>query len=471
MKSGELSIGKIIRSYRESKGLSLRQLAKELGVTYTTLAKMEMGDQKIDSAFLLKIADYFNVSLDKMLNRVITSSDTFVGTDNNDMYVRDALNHILRGYLRAKDEKFKNHPMGEYVRNTVKHILISEAHIDEAVYHLTGSVGQGQWAEIPWISVFMRDITLSATNGYYIVYLFTADCKGVYVSLNQGWTYFKDKYGTKIGREKIRKTAALIREQLNTVPTHLKETTIDLKGRGELGKGYESGHIFGRYYAINALPSSEEIINDLRDLLVSYKELKNLMGSRSLEDFNNYLLTQEDGEFFETDEDEERYQESIQDELASNSDRSSHKEHQDRNETEEDTPKDRPDPQIDKGGKQRWTRSASLAARAIRLAEFTCEINKEHKTFQSKKTKEQYMESHHLVPIQFQDRFEFDLDQLANLLSLCSVCHDCIHYGSDDEKKALLKVLFDKRKKRLEEIGIAVSFDELKRMYGIYSKE
>ncbi|MDI5789132.1 DUF3578 domain-containing protein [Bacillus licheniformis] len=39
---------------------------------------------------------------------------------------------------------------------------------------------------------FLKNLTTSATRGYYIVYLFSADGSGVYVSLNQGWTYFKE---------------------------------------------------------------------------------------------------------------------------------------------------------------------------------------------------------------------------------------------------------------------------------------
>src|SRR5262249_52580282 len=35
-----------------------------------------------------------------------------------------------------------------------------------------GSAGAGNWAAVPWISVFDPAITTSATRGYYVVYLF-----------------------------------------------------------------------------------------------------------------------------------------------------------------------------------------------------------------------------------------------------------------------------------------------------------
>ncbi|QGU25596.1 DUF3578 domain-containing protein [Bacillus subtilis] len=45
---------------------------------------------------------------------------------------------------------------------------------------------------------------------------------------------------------------------------------IDLKGNGDLAKGYELGHIGGRYYDVSNIPSKEEFITDLQNLLIAY---------------------------------------------------------------------------------------------------------------------------------------------------------------------------------------------------------
>ncbi len=79
--------------------------------------------------------------------------------------------------------------------------------INKENYLITGSAGQGNWADVPWIAVFDKEITTSATIGYDIAYLFRADMSGVYLSLNQGWTYFKENYKTKKGREYIKLTS------------------------------------------------------------------------------------------------------------------------------------------------------------------------------------------------------------------------------------------------------------------------
>ena len=45
-------------------------------------------------------------------------------------------------------------------------------------YKVEGSPGQGNWAKVPWISVFDLLVTDSAQRGYYPVYLFRNDMLG-----------------------------------------------------------------------------------------------------------------------------------------------------------------------------------------------------------------------------------------------------------------------------------------------------
>ena len=50
-----------------------------------------------------------------------------------------------------------------------------------------------------------------------------------------------------------------------------------------------------------------------------------------------------------------------------------------------------------------------------------------------------------------------------NVVSLCSNCHNILHYGADFEK--ILKPLFEKRKDLLKAIGVEISYEELKKYY------
>ncbi len=58
-----------------------------------------------------------------------------------------------------------------------------------------------------------------------------------------------------------------------------------------------------------------------------------------------------------------------------------------------------------------------------------------------------------LIPLQYEDEFECSLDVQANIVSLCSNCHNNIHYGADS--KTLLVDLFNKRKDEIYKAGIS----------------
>lgn len=73
------------------------------------------------------------------------------------------------------------------------------------------------------------------------------------------------------------------------------------------------------------------------------------------------------------------------------------------------------------------------------------------------------MEPHHLIPLEFQDYFEYSLDVEANIISLCSNCHNEIHYG--ENYKELITILYNERKEQLNKCGLVVSLEELYKMY------
>lgn len=56
--------GKIVKRLREGKNLSMSELAKQLGTTKSSINMWENADVIPREAMLIKVADYFNVSLD-----------------------------------------------------------------------------------------------------------------------------------------------------------------------------------------------------------------------------------------------------------------------------------------------------------------------------------------------------------------------------------------------------------------------
>lgn len=241
---------------------------------------------------------------------------------------------------------------------------------------------------------------------------------------------------------------------------------ITLGGQGWLAEGYEKGHIFGRFYSADNLPSSKELISDLKDLLITYKEIEYMIGERTLEQFNDYLLLSDDGQFLEEEQQqEEDFQnrvQSILDEKVKKAERNSMEDIE-----TEDTPLPKPEPVIDQTKKERWPRDAQVAAKALRLSKFKCAFDETHVSFTSKVTGERYLEVHHLVPMKYQRNFNVSLDRASQLLALCPTCHRQIHHGTDEDKENILRKLFDDRHEKLKAIGIEINLDELCQMYGI----
>lgn len=114
-------------------------------------------------------------------------------------------------------------------------------------------------------------------------------------------------------------------------------------------------------------------------------------------------------------------------------------------------------------GKKTYPRDKKTAVNALTRANHNCEIEKSHSSFIRRSTNTKYAEPHHLIPMAYQDLFENSLDVEANIVSLCSNCHNHIHYGVDSEK--LIKNLYIKRKQELEQAGIPISLDDLLSLY------
>ena len=100
---------------------------------------------------------------------------------------------------------------------------------------------------------------------------------------------------------------------------------------------------------------------------------------------------------------------------------------------------------------------------ALKRAKYTCEFDPNHKSFISKTTGKRYMETHHLIPLEYWEDYKNSLDVEANIVCLCSNCHNEIHYGMSPNK--LIEVLYEKRKIELDDAGISIKLSELFDIY------
>ena len=110
-----------------------------------------------------------------------------------------------------------------------------------------------------------------------------------------------------------------------------------------------------------------------------------------------------------------------------------------------------------------YIRRKEISINALKRAGHLCEVDNRHPGFIRKSDGTNYTEPHHLIPMCMQRFFENSLDVEANIVSLCSNCHNLLHYGKD--KVEILKQLYDLRKNELKEAGIEISFTDLLDMY------
>lgn len=108
-------------------------------------------------------------------------------------------------------------------------------------------------------------------------------------------------------------------------------------------------------------------------------------------------------------------------------------------------------------GKEKTLREKTdpkLKATRMELSNYNCEINCKHKTFNCASGKHQYLECHHIIPLNAQKDFpNVKLDSMFNLIALCPICHSQVHYATLEEKKRIFFMMYEKRKLEMLERG------------------
>lgn len=82
-----------------------------------------------------------------------------------------------------------------------------------------------------------KNVHVSTHEGYYLVYLFDEQMDGLYLSLNQGWTYYKNKYeDNELANEKVQKVSIKFKDIVCPHPGTDYVSNIDLKRKVNMGE-------------------------------------------------------------------------------------------------------------------------------------------------------------------------------------------------------------------------------------------
>ena len=199
--------------------------------------------------------------------------------------ISEVLNEFASNYISSKDETFKDHPIAEKIRSFDNNIKTSLGELSEN-FIFKASPGMGNWADVPWIAIMDPEVTTTVQTGYDVVYLFSADMKQVFLSLNQGVTFLKDELGQPKAMDELKRRAAFIRDRLGEHKEYFAFKQMNLKSDTQLAKLYEAGHAFGITYDLNSIPEEAKLQSDLKKITEYYLLLthrggldSNLVGS------------------------------------------------------------------------------------------------------------------------------------------------------------------------------------------------
>ncbi|WP_256701800.1 MrcB family domain-containing protein [Paenibacillus sp. P3E] len=204
------------------------------------------------------------------------------------------LEKIMNEYTAAKKEVFAGHSLGTLFRQTLPVELKALPFIDDQ-YKVQGSIGQGNWATVPWLAILDKRITETTQHGEYIVYLFAEDMSAVYLTFNQGVTRPIQETGRREGYAYLRDRKEALLDLLDLTNMN-KDENIHLVDSG-LGQDYQVSTIAYIKYDRGNVPNDEQLIQDLGNLIDDYRLFVEGVIAASVDEVNDEeveLLPQED---------------------------------------------------------------------------------------------------------------------------------------------------------------------------------
>lgn len=209
------------------------------------------------------------------------------------MTLSNLIKEIGNTYVKEKESgEFEGAPVGDLVKNKMVEELKNIE--DLKGYEIKGSIGNGRFASVPWVAIMNKEVTKATTKGFYVAFLFRADGEKVFLTLNQGATYFKEK---KLKEKDIIKISKALYRTLETPESN--PIDIDLESNTQLGSSYEGTTISGFEYSINNMPDSATIENDIIKLLNDYEQLvvKYKENRSNIDQFYQFILNSEEKKY------------------------------------------------------------------------------------------------------------------------------------------------------------------------------
>lgn len=173
----------------------------------------------------------------------------------------------------------------------IREVLLSDRRLSEIEIDLrvNGGDGIGRKSRIPYTRVFSPTLSSAPTEGWYVVFLFSSEGQRCYLTLGHSSTLnsrtpFGHPNFVPLSDEDAKQLMEWGRRRVPKSWTSSPRvlTSIDLGAGGQLGLAYERTTLIGFEYVASSMPTDDEVIADLKDLLPM---LKTIYESETLESF------------------------------------------------------------------------------------------------------------------------------------------------------------------------------------------
>ncbi|MDA8065774.1 MAG: DUF3578 domain-containing protein [Thermaerobacter sp.] len=189
-----------------------------------------------------------------------------------------ALAQFLDNYPASKEARhrtpFADHPARQALRALQQALLQTQAVRRRPQVLVTGSVGQGVWAWVPWIALLDQRITTSAQSGLYVIFLFAADMSAVHLCLAFG---VSRKHAPAQVAEEHTPAYDVAAWQAHPEVQGLQSFGFrfdppDLKTERGIGAAYPAAVITHKPYPCRNLPEDPALERDLEALMAVYDQ-------------------------------------------------------------------------------------------------------------------------------------------------------------------------------------------------------
>lgn len=111
-------MGNRIRELRKARGITMKQLGKELGVAESTVSQYETGKRSIDNETLLRLGEFFDVSVGYILGFEERIPPTLTAKDERD--IAKTLETLMTQLDSSGDLMFDGDPISDEARESIR---------------------------------------------------------------------------------------------------------------------------------------------------------------------------------------------------------------------------------------------------------------------------------------------------------------------------------------------------------------